>query len=131
MMFLESNSFLFFLQFGFHSSTSMMDQLLLVYDFVSKDADEGGVTDMILFDFSKVFNVIVHSLLISKLQCLGIQGKRLQCIHSVPLNCSMTVTIDGEKVDQEMPSVVSSKVQSLALYCFRSMLTVLDPNICW
>ena len=77
----------------------MMDHLLLVYDFVSKHVDEGSMTDVILFDFSKAFDVVVHSLLISKVQCLGIHGKILQCIHSFLLNHSMRVrvTIDGGK----------------------------------
>ena len=35
-----------------------------MYDFVSKHEDEGGMTDVILFDVSKVFNAVVHSLLI-------------------------------------------------------------------
>ena len=40
-MFLESNSILSPHQFGFHSSRSTMDQLTLVYNFVSKHVDEG------------------------------------------------------------------------------------------
>ena len=45
-----------------------MDQLLLEYDFVSKHMDEGGITDVILFDFSKEFDVVVHSVLLTKLE---------------------------------------------------------------
>ena len=67
-----------------------MDQLLLVYDFVSKHMDEGGITDVILFDFSKAFDV-VHSVLLTKLECIGIQGKILQYIHSFLSNRFMSV----------------------------------------
>ena len=111
--FLESNSILSPHQFGFRSSRSTMDQLLLVYDFVSKHIDEGGVTDVILFDFSKAFDVVVHSLLISKLQCLGIQGKILDCIHSFLSNRSMRVAIDGEK--SRPREVLSGVVQGSVL----------------
>ena len=65
--YLESNQLLSPHQFGFRSSRSTMDQLLLVYDNVSKYMDEGKIVDVILFDFSKAFDVVVHSLLIDKL----------------------------------------------------------------
>ena len=41
------------------------DQLLLTYDFVSK-TDKGHTTNVILFDFSKAFDVVIHSLFIDK-----------------------------------------------------------------
>ena len=37
-----------------------MDQLLLVYDSVSKQVDMEAVSDVILFDFSKAFDVVVQ-----------------------------------------------------------------------
>ena len=93
--YLESNSILSPHQFGFRSSRSTMDQLLLVYDFVSKHVDKGSAVDVILFDFKKAFDVVVHSVLVSKLKCLGVQGKILQCIHSFLSNRTMSVCIDG------------------------------------
>ena len=51
------------IQFGFHSSRPT-GPVTPVYDFVSKHVDEGGMTDVILLDVSKVFNAVVHSLLI-------------------------------------------------------------------
>ena len=41
-----------------------MDQLLLVYSEVSREVDEGGVVDLILFDYSKAFDVVRHNILI-------------------------------------------------------------------
>ena len=91
--YLESNSILSPDQFGFRASRSTSDQLLLVYDYVSKHMDDGGVVDVILFDFSKAFDVVVHSLLLSKLQYLGIDGQILQSIHSFLTNRSMRVRV--------------------------------------
>ena len=82
--YLESNNILSPHQFGFRAHRSTMDQLLMVYDSVSKSMDRGGVTDLILFDFSKAFDVVAHSLLLEKLRCLGIQGRTLSAIRSFP-----------------------------------------------
>ena len=62
--YLESNSILSPNQFGFRANRSTMDQLLLVYDMVSKQTDSGHVVDLILFDFSKAFDVVIHDILI-------------------------------------------------------------------
>ena len=51
-----------------------MDQLLLTYNAVSKNTDLGGVTDVILFNFSKAFDVVRHDLMIRKLQLIGLSG---------------------------------------------------------
>ena len=40
----------------------------------------GGTVDVILFDFSKAFDVVVHELVVLKLSCLGIQGPILQWV---------------------------------------------------
>ena len=94
--YLESNEILSPHQFGFRSSRSTMDQLLLVYDNVSKHMDDGHIVDVILFDFSKAFDVVVHTLLIAKLKCLGIGGKILHCIHSFLSNRLMKVCVSGQ-----------------------------------
>ena len=47
-------------QFSFRRGRSTMDQLLLAYNTASKNTDLGGVTDVILFDFSKAFDVVCH-----------------------------------------------------------------------
>ena len=59
-----------------------MDQLLLVYDTVSKHTDKGGVTDVILFDFSKAFDIVCHNVLLTKLSVIGIEGELLQWLAS-------------------------------------------------
>ena len=111
--YLESNSILTPNQFGFRSSRSTMDQLLLVYDFVSSQVDKGRVVDVILFDFKKAFDVVVHSILISKLKCIGIQGNILQCIHSFLSNRSMSVCVNGQR--SQLRDVLSGVPQGSVL----------------
>ena len=72
--YLDSNDLLSPHQFGFRAGRSTLEQLLLVYNTVSECTDKGGTVDIILFDFSKAFDVVVHELLVSKLHCLGIRG---------------------------------------------------------
>ena len=95
MSYLESNSLLSHHQFGFRAGRSTMDQLLLVYDVVSRQTDRGGITDVILFDFSKAFDVVVHDLMIDKLMNLGIQGNFLKWLISFLTGRSMRVGVKG------------------------------------
>lgn len=93
--YLEEHSLLSSEQFGFRVGRSTQEQLLLTYNFVSKQIDEGYVTDLILIDFSKAFDVVVHSLLLDKLRCLGIQGTILQWISGFLHDREMRVSVKG------------------------------------
>ena len=73
-----------------------MDQLLLVYDDVSRRTDEGAVTDVVLFNFSKAFDVVVHELLIDKLISLNINGNLLKWIISFLTSRFMRVCVKGK-----------------------------------
>ena len=93
--YLETNCLLTSEQFGFRSGRSTMDQLLLVYSEVSKWTDEGQVVDVVLFDYSKAFDVVCHELIIAKLRCLGIQGNVLHWIQSFLSGRLMKVCVKG------------------------------------
>ena len=87
---------------------STSDQLLLVYSEVSRQVDEGGVVDVLLFYYSKAFDVVRHDILIAKLHCLGVQGSTLQWISSFLSGRLMRVAVKGSlskprKVDSGIP----------------------------
>ena len=84
-----------------------MDQLLLAYNTVSRNTDLGGVTDLILFDFSKAFDVVCHDLMIDKLNAIGLQGKLIDWITSFLLGREMRVSV---KDKLSRPRSVSSGV---------------------
>ena len=70
--YLEDNNILTEHQLGFRSGISTLDQLLLVYDDVSKCLDDGSVVDLIMFDFAKAFDSVSHPNLLTKLRLLDI-----------------------------------------------------------
>ena len=72
-LFLAENDILSEEQFGFRPGWSAEDQLLLTYDDIINNLDNGYITDLILFDFYKAFDRISHSVL-EKLLCLEFRG---------------------------------------------------------
>ena len=94
--FLESNEILSEHQFGFRAGRSTMDQLILVYDEVSLWVDEGNIVDLILFDFSKAFDLVSHPILLDKLNCLGVDRSQILWIEAFLTRRTMSVSIKGK-----------------------------------
>ena len=84
-----------------------MDQLLLAYNTVSINTDLGGVTDVILFDFSKTFDVVCHDLMIDKLKLIGIKDNLIDWIRSFLCGRQMKVRV---KDRMSQPRAVCSGV---------------------
>ena len=80
-------------QFGFREGRSTADQMLLVYDSIAKWYDEGSVIDLMLFDFSKAFDVVSHSILLTKLKHLGIEDNLIAWIEAFLVGRTMRVAI--------------------------------------
>ena len=91
--YLSGNDILTTNQFGFRPGRSTEDQLLITYDFVSKEVDQGKIVDVILFDFAKAFDVVCHSVLMEKLKCIGIDGKLLSWLHEFLVGRLMQVVV--------------------------------------
>lgn len=78
---LEYNQLLSQEQFGFQQGRTVDDQLLLVYNDVASWFELGYCVDIVLFDFSKAFDVVSHDVLIKKLRLLGIGRPLLDWIR--------------------------------------------------
>ncbi|KAK3871258.1 hypothetical protein Pcinc_023584 [Petrolisthes cinctipes] len=78
--YLEQNYILTDDQYDFRRGRAVDDQLLATYNFVTSEYDSGNVVDVVLFDFSKMFDVVNHDILLDKLKHIGIQGTLLEWI---------------------------------------------------
>ena len=93
--YLDANNIISEQQFGFRAGHSTVDQLILTYNDISLSADCGKSTDLILFDFSKAFDLVNHTILITKLHHIGITGQVCDWIASFLSNRSMRVRVAG------------------------------------
>lgn len=93
--YLNDNTLLSHHQFGFRRGRSTMEQLLLVYENISASMDSGNTVDLVLFDYSKAFDVVCHQILIAKLQSIGIDGQLLKWIASFLTGREMQVSVKG------------------------------------
>ena len=91
--YLEEHDILSEHQFGFRAGRSTMDQMILVYNEISIWLDEGNAVDLILFDFAKAFDVVSHSILLTKLHWLGIDRVLIAWIEDFLTGRSMTVAV--------------------------------------
>ena len=74
MKFLTQNDLLSDSQFGFVPGRSCTLQLLVCTEKWNKQFDEGNNVDIIYTDFSKAFDTVSHSKLITKIFNTGITG---------------------------------------------------------
>ena len=93
--FLETNSLLSPDQFGFRAGRAVEDQLLLVYEDVTAWLDSGYSVDVVMFDFSKAFDVVSHGVLIDKLSALGVSGRLLEWIGGFLVGRQMWVSVSS------------------------------------
>ena len=69
--------------------------MILTYNDISFSTDCGNSTDLILFDFSKAFDLVNHNILLNKLQHIGITGQICDWIASFLTDRSMKVRVAG------------------------------------
>ena len=94
--YLEECSILSDNQYGFRSGRSTQDQLILVYDDVSKWLDDDGVVDLVMFDFAKAFDLVSHPILLQKLRLIGIQSPLIYWIEDFLNGRSMSASVKSK-----------------------------------
>lgn len=91
MQYISSNNILDDKQSAYRTGFSTQTALLEVVNFVDKGIDEGLITIMVLFDFSKAFDTIRHCLLLKKLRLIGFSDTSLRLIFSYLSNRTQAV----------------------------------------
>ena len=93
--YLEENGLFNPNQHGFCAGKSCLSQLLEYYDTILRLVGDGYSVDTVYLDFSKAFDKVDHSILLSKLKGIGIGGKLGRWIHSFLTDRKQVVTVNG------------------------------------
>ena len=93
--FLEREKILYEKQFGFRKKHSTYMALMILIDKLIKSLEKGEYILGIFLDFSKAFDTVDHSILITKLNHYGIRGIALDWFVSYLNNRKQFVTYNG------------------------------------
>ncbi|CAM4604369.1 unnamed protein product [Caretta caretta] len=82
-------------QNGFTKGKSCLTNLIAFYDEITGSVDEGKAVDLLFLDFSKAFDTVSHSILVSKLKKYGLDEWTIRWIE-IWLDCrAQRVVING------------------------------------
>ena len=84
-------------QHGFRSGRSCLSQLLEQHDLIVNLLDKETNVDVVYLDFSKAFDKVDHSIVLTKVKKLGITGKIYNWIESFLRDRQQTVMVNGVK----------------------------------
>ena len=101
MTYLEEH-ILTYLNHGFTAGFSCETQLLTTMHDLFSSFDIGTQTDMAVLDFSKAFDTVPHSKLLTKVSHYGIGGTILEWLNKFLTGRTMKVVLDG-KMSREIP----------------------------
>ncbi|CAM4717779.1 unnamed protein product [Lepidochelys kempii] len=69
-------------QHGFTKGRSCLTNLIAFYDEITGSVDEGKAVDVLFLDFSKAFDTVSHSILVSKLRKYGLDECTIRWVES-------------------------------------------------
>ncbi len=136
-LFLDSNNLLFSQQFGFRKNTSTLNAM---FDFISNitlSLDSREKVLGLFLDLSKAFDVVDHSILLQKIERLGIRGNALGWISSFLLGRMQTVEVSSvdscgciRRQESRESQIVSGVPQGSVLGPLLFLLFVNDIQSC-
>ena len=82
-------------QYGFRSGHSCQAQLISIIEEIQYALDHHHQVDLIMLDFCKAFDAVVHNHLLNKLKFYGIQGKIYEWLFTWLTQRTQRVVLDG------------------------------------
>ena len=82
-------------QYGFQEQSGTLSATMDFVDYVSSALDEGNYAVAILIDLRKAFDVVDHTILLKKLQEMGIRGKAFTFVKSYIENREQYTQVNG------------------------------------
>ena len=74
-----------------------MTNLISFYNWVTRLVDEGKAVDAVYLDFSKAFDTVSHSILLTKLAAHGLDRATLLWVRNWLEGCAQQVVLNGIK----------------------------------
>ena len=91
---MEDNYLMNKTQHGFRQGLSTVTQILTYYDSILSILEEGFNVDSVYLDFAKAFDKVDHTILLKKVESLGITGKILGWIKTFLTNRKQQVRVE-------------------------------------
>ena len=93
--FLNNNSIIYNLQFGFRQQDFTSHALINITENIRKDLDDGNIDCGVFVDLQKAFDTVDHQILLAKLNHYGIRGVSNDWFKSYLSNRNQYVSING------------------------------------
>jgi len=84
-------------QHEFMKGRLCLTNLISFYDWVTRLVDEGRAVDVVYLDFSKVFDMVSHSILVGKLAACGLDEYTLLWVRNWLEGRAQWVVVNGVK----------------------------------